>query len=116
MVYHEKENGVEIIGFTTDRISALNVDEIRPSIMRLFDLPYTRVVIDLGGVDLLDSTAFAMILHSMRVARSNYCTIRLCALTPRARELFELLQLHTALEIYPDRESCVESFRQSGPS
>lgn len=115
MVYSEKVDGVDIISFSTDRINALNVDEIRPSVLRMFDLPYSRVVIDLDGVDLLDSTAFAMILHSMRVARSNYCTIRLCGLTPRARELFELLQLHTALDIYPDRTSCIESFRRSSP-
>lgn len=115
MVQSEKVDGVDIISFSTDRINALNVDEIRPSILRMFDHPYSRVVIDLAGVDLLDSTAFAMILHSMRVARSNYCTIRLCGLTPRARELFELLQLHTALDIYPDRSSCIESFRRSSP-
>lgn len=115
MVHSEKVDGVDVISFTTDRINALNVDEIRPSILRLFDLPYTKVVLDLGGVDLLDSTAFAMLLHSLRVARSNYCTIRLCGLTPRAMELFELLQLHTALDIYPDRNSCVESFRRSSP-
>ncbi len=115
MVHSEKVNGVEVISFTTDRINALNVDGIRPAILRMFDLPYTKVVLDLGGVDLLDSTAFAMILHSLRVARSNYCTIRLCGLTPRARELFEMLQLHTALDIYPDRSSCVESFMRSSP-
>lgn len=115
MVHSEKVDGIEVLSFTTDRINALNVDDIRPDILRMFDLPYTKVVIDLGGVDLLDSTAFAMILHSMRVARSNYCTIRLCGLTPRARELFELLQLHTALEIYPDRSSCVDSFKRSSP-
>jgi len=103
MVHSEKVDGVEIISFTTDRINALNVDDIRPAILRMFDLPYTKVVLDLGGVDLL------------RVARSNYCTIRLCGLTPRARELFEMLQLHTALDIYPDRSSCVESFMRSSP-
>jgi len=116
MVHSESQNGVEIISFTTDRINALNVDIIRPVIIKLFDLPYTRVVIDLGGVDILDSTAFAMILHFLRVARSNYCTFRLCGLTPRARELFELLQLHRSLDIYPDRASCVESFSRGGPS
>ncbi len=115
MVQSERLDGVEIISFTTDRINALNVDAIRPAIIRLFDLPYTKVVIDLGGVNMLDSTAFAMILHFLRVARSNYCTFRLCGLTPRARELFELLQLDKSLDIYPDRASCVESFSHSSP-
>lgn len=116
MVQSETLDGVEIINFTTDRINALNVDIIRPEIIKLFETPYMKVVIDMEGVDILDSTAFAMFLHLLRVARSNYCTFRLCSLTPRARELFELLQLHQALDIYPDRASCQESFRRTGPS
>jgi anti-anti-sigma factor len=115
MVNSERLDGVEIISFNTDRINALNVDAIRPAIIKMFDVPYTRVVIDLDGINMLDSTAFAMILHFLRVSRSNYCTFRLCGLTPRARELFELLQLHKSLDIYPDRASCVESFSLSSP-
>jgi anti-anti-sigma factor len=116
MVQSEKLDGVDIISFTTDRINALNVDSIRPAIIRLFETPYSKVVIDMKGVNYLDSTAFAMFLHLLRVARSNYCTFRLCSLTPPAGELFELLQLHKSLDIYPDRESCTESFHRVGPS
>ncbi|NLE34186.1 MAG: STAS domain-containing protein [Bacteroidales bacterium] len=115
MVVTEKIEGVDIISFRNDRINALNVDVIRPVIMKLFETPYTRVIIDMGGVNYLDSTAFAMFLHLLRVARSNYCAYRLCSLTPGARELFDLLQLNQSLEIYPDRASCLESFRLNSP-
>lgn len=115
MVTNEKAVGVEIISFSTDRINALNVDVIRPVIMKLFETPYTKVVIDMGGVNYLDSTAFAMFLYLLRVARSNYCTYRLCSLTPGANELFELLQLHQSLDIYPDRNTCLESYRLNSP-
>jgi anti-sigma B factor antagonist len=116
MVFSERFNGVEIISFDIDRINANNVGSIKPVIIKLFDIPYTRLVIDLAGVNYLDSTAFAMFLHLLRVARSNYCTFRICGLTPRASELFEMLQLDKALDIYTDRETCLESFRRSGPS
>ncbi|MDF1559393.1 MAG: STAS domain-containing protein [Bacteroidales bacterium] len=115
MVISEKIDGIEVISFKTDRINALNVDTIRPGIIKLFETPYTNVVIDLDGVNYLDSTAFAMILHLLRVSHSNYCSIRLCGLSESARELFELLQLHKALDIHTDRESCLESYRK-GPS
>lgn len=115
MVSSEKIDGIEVISFNTDKINALNVESIKPHILKLFDIPYTRAVIDLEGVNYLDSTGFAMFLHLLRVSRSNYCTFRLCSLTPRARELFELLHLHTALEIYPDRQSCLGSYLRNGP-
>jgi anti-anti-sigma factor len=115
IVSSEKTNGIDIVSFSVDRIDALNVDGIRPSIARLFDVPYTSVVIDMNGVNYLDSTAFAMFLHLLRVARNNYCTYKLCCLSQHVRELFELLQLDKSLDILPDREACLESFRRSGP-
>ncbi len=115
MTETERIDGIDIISFRTDRINALNVDVIRPVIMKLFDTPYTKVVIDMEGVNYLDSTAFAMFLYLLRVARSNYCSYRICSLTPGAGELFELLQLHQSLDIYPDRASCLESFRNNSP-
>lgn len=115
MVVTDRTDGIEILSFRTDRINALNVDVIRPVILKLFETPYTKVVIDMEGVSYLDSTAFAMFLYLLRVARSNYCTYRLCSLTPGARELFEMLQLHHSLDIYPDRETCLESYRQNSP-
>ncbi|MCU0459272.1 MAG: STAS domain-containing protein [Bacteroidales bacterium] len=115
MTETERKDGIDIISFKTDRINALNVDVIRPVIMKLFETPYTKVVIDMEGVNYLDSTAFAMFLYLLRVARSNYCTYRICSLTQGAGELFELLQLHQSLDIYPDRESCLESFRNNSP-
>lgn len=114
MVRYEKTNGIDIVSFDVERIDAMNVDSIRPAIARLFDVPYTNVVIDMQGVSYLDSTAFAMFLHLLRVARSNYCTYKLCSLSQHVMELFELLRLDKSLDIYPDREACLESFRGSG--
>jgi len=115
MVVTDSTDGIEILSFRTDRINALNVDVIRPVILNLFQTPYTKVVIDMAGVNYLDSTGFAMFLHLLRVARSNYCTYRLCSLTPGVLELFEMLRLHHSLDIYPDRETCLESYRQNSP-
>ena len=111
MVTTEKVEGVDIISFRTDGINALNVERVRPVIIKLFETPYTKVIIDMEGVNYLDSTAFAMFLYLLRVARSNYCTYRLCSLSPGAGQLFELLQLHQSLDIFPDRLSCLDSYR-----
>jgi anti-anti-sigma factor len=116
MITSERIDGVEVIGFSTDRLNALNVDTVRPSIEKLFETPYTRVMIDLTGVEYLDSTAFAMFLYLLRAATSNYCTIKLCGLAPHPMELFELLQLHKSFDIYPDRASCLSSYSRTSPT
>lgn len=116
MVFLEKQEGIDIVRFKDDRINALNVENIRPVIMSLFEIPHSRAVIDLSGVNQLDSTGFAMFLHMLRVARTNYCTFRLCSLTPAAQNLFTLLQLDKAFDIYSDFDSCMQSFVRGGPA
>ncbi|HUW91702.1 MAG TPA: STAS domain-containing protein [Bacteroidales bacterium] len=116
MVFLEKNEGIDIVRFGNDRINALNVDTIRPAIMRLFDIPHSRAVIDLSGVNYLDSTGFAMFLHMLRVARANYCTFRFCSLTPAAQNLFDTLQLNKVFDIYSDFDSCLQSFVRGGPA
>lgn len=114
MVMSEREGGIEVVSFSVDRINALNVDEIRPAVQKMFDIPYTRVVIDMNGVQYLDSTGFAMLLHLHRSARSNYCSFKLCNMSAQTLKMFQLLQLDQALEVYPDRRSCIESFLRPG--
>lgn len=116
MVLFEKTEGIDIVRFNSDRINALNVDTIRSAIMKLFETPHSRAVIDLSGVNYLDSTGFAMFLHMMRVARTNYCSFRLCGLSPAARNLFETLQLDKAFDIYSDFDSCLNSYVRGGPA
>jgi anti-sigma B factor antagonist len=115
MIEFGRIEGIEVVSFKIDHINALNVEKISPAIQKIFEIPYSKVIIDLGGVNYLDSTGFAMFLHLLRVARSNYCTFRLCCLTPHAMELFTMLQLDKALDIFPDRESCIVSYQQSDP-
>ena len=44
MVVTDSTDGIEILSFRTDRINALNVDVIRPVILKLFETTTTRTV------------------------------------------------------------------------
>jgi len=115
MIILEEKEGIEIVRFNGDHINALNVGEIKDSLLRLFENHRTRVVIDLTGITYLDSSAFAMFLHLHRVARSNYCTFRFCGLSEPVKKLFVTLNLHTFFELCQDTESGMESIKRGGP-
>lgn len=116
MVSTETQDGIETVRFTTDRINALNSDEIRKSILRLFELPHAKIILDLTGVSYFDSTGFSMLLYLLRSARTNYCTIRLCSLSDPVMNLFTSLRLDTTFDIYPDQQACLSSYRRGGPA
>jgi anti-sigma B factor antagonist len=110
MVIIEKEDNIDVVRFNTDRINALNVDEVKSSIATIFETQHTKTIIDLSGVNYIDSTGFAMFLHLLRLARSNYCSFKLCGLTPAVMSLFIALQLNSTFEIFPDKDSCIKSY------
>jgi anti-sigma B factor antagonist len=111
MINIEKRDKIDIISFSVNKINALIIDDIRDGILKVFDNSNSRVVIDLSGVEYVDSSGFGCFLSAMKAARNNYSVLKFANPEPRVTELFELLHLHTVFQIYPDMDSCLRSFR-----
>lgn len=110
MINIEKRDKIEIISFTINRINALVSDEIREVILKVFNNSNSRVIIDLKGVEYVDSSGFGCFLSVMRAARNNYSTLKFVIPEPKVTELFQTLNLNTVFQIYNDMDSCVKSF------
>ncbi len=111
MVNFEKKNSIDIVTFTIDRINALIADEIKEKVARLFDNANAQVVIDLKGVQYIDSSGFGCFLSLFRRARDSYGVIKFAGPEPNVKTLFETLNLHTVFEIFPDVDSCLRSLK-----
>ncbi|MBW6501378.1 MAG: STAS domain-containing protein [Bacteroidales bacterium] len=111
MINIEKRNKIDVISFSVNKINATIIDEIREGVSKEFDTPNSKVVVDLGGVDYIDSSGFASFLSMNKAARNNYGTLKFVNLEPRVKELFQALHLHTVFEIFDDMEECIKSFR-----
>jgi anti-sigma B factor antagonist len=111
MINIEKRDKIDIVSFSVNKINALIIDDIREVILKVFDNSNSRVVIDLSGVEYVDSSGFGCFLSAMKAARNNYSVLKFVNPEPKVTELFELLHLHTVFQIYPDMDSCLRSFR-----
>ena len=110
MINIEKKDKIDIISFSVNKINALIVDEIREGILRVLDNSNSKVIIDLKGVEYVDSSGFGCFLSVMKAARNNYGVLKFANPEPRVNELFETLHLQTIFQIYPDIETCIRSF------
>ena len=111
MISIEKKDKIDIISFSVNKIDALIIDEFREGILKVFDNTSTKVIIDLKGVEYIDSSGFGFFLSIMRAARSNYGELKFANPEPRVFELFETLHLQTVFQIYSDIDACIMSFR-----
>src|SRR5450830_707001 len=100
MINIEKKDNIDIISFSVNKINALNIDEIREDILKVLDNSNSKVIIDLKGVEYIDSSGFGCFLSVMKAARNNYGVLKFANPEPRITELFETLHLHTVFQIY----------------
>jgi anti-anti-sigma factor len=111
MINIEKNDKIDIINFSVDKINALITEDIRNEISKLFENANSKVVIDLKGVQYIDSSGFGCFLSIMKVARSNYGSLKFACPEPAVMEVFKTLHLNTVFEIYDDRDECIRSMR-----
>ncbi len=110
MINIEKKDNIDIISFSVNKINALNIDKIREDILKVLDNSNSKVIIDLKGVEYIDSSGFGCFLSVMKAARNNYGVLKFANPEPRVNELFETLHLHTVFQIYSDIDTCLRSF------
>jgi anti-anti-sigma factor len=111
MINIAKKDKIDIISFSVNKINALIVDDIREEINKVFDNSNSRVIIDLTGVEYIDSSGFGCFLSVMKTARNNYGVLKFANPEPGIMDLFHKLYLHTVFQIYEDIDSCIRSFR-----
>jgi anti-anti-sigma factor len=110
MINIEKKDKIDIISFSVNKINSLIIDEIREGILKVFDNSNSKVIIDLKGVEYVDSSGFGCFLSVMKAAKNNYGVLKFANPEPGISELFETLHLHTVFQIYTDIDSCMRSF------
>ena len=111
MIKTEKINNVIVVSFNNiTRLNALVAEPVKEEIKSLFNKPNTKMILNLEGVQFIDSSGFGVFLSVMKVANNNYGAFKICNVGNEVMELFKLLQLHNVFEIYPTVEDCLKHF------
>lgn len=110
MINIEKRDKIDIVSFSVNKINALITDEIRDDITRIFDNSNSKVIIDLKGVEYIDSSGFGCFLSVMKAARNNYSVVKFSNPEPNIMVLIQTLHLHTIFQVFDDIDTCIKSF------
>lgn len=70
----------------------------------------SRLILDLEGVDYIDSAGLGEIVRAMKRAREAGGDLRLCSLREEVLRIIEITGLNKAIAVYPTREEAVASW------
>jgi anti-sigma B factor antagonist len=111
MLKSELKNGVEILSF--ENVSKLNIlvaQSLKEEISQYLNKEGKNIVLNLEGIEYIDSSGFGALLSILRNAKNKNSTFKICNVSEDVMELVKLLQLHNVFEIYDGVEECVASF------
>lgn len=111
MINIEKKDKIDVVSFSVDKLNANTIDKIKEEMGNLFDKSNAKVIINLRGIEYIDSSGFALFLTLHKAAKNNYGIIKFVNPEPRVTDIFRTLHLHTVFEIYNDMDTCIKSFR-----
>ena len=105
------EDIIEVKFENLEKLNILVTDPIKAGLQKLFERPNAKVLINMGGINFLDSSGFATFLTISKTASLNNGQIIFCNIDNPALDLFKVLQLHTVFNIIIDREEALKSFK-----
>ncbi len=89
---------VAVIGLS-GRFDAHEVPRVRQALTQAADRSKGHVVVDLGGVNFIDSSGLACLVQGMKYCREHGADQVLCNLQQPVRIIFELTRLDRAFKI-----------------
>ena len=111
MLKTKNQNGVIIIQFeNTNRFNALIAEPVKEELKSHFHKAHTKMVLNLEGIEFIDSTGFGVFLSVMKTANNNQGYFKIANISEDVMELFKLLQLHNVFELYNTVDDAVKSY------
>ena len=107
----ETEKGGVVVFSLRGRLDAYASQSVREKLIAAAEGEQASLVVDLARVTFIDPGGLGALVAGMMRARQSGGDLRLAALQPSVRIIFELTRLDQAFEILDDSESAVASFR-----
>ena len=92
------------------RLGAKSVQLLKENVNSLLENKTVFIVIDLGGVDFIDSSGLGSLVSCLRKANNLKGDIRLTSLQEKIQDLVKLTRLHKVFQIFDDCETGVKSY------
>jgi anti-sigma B factor antagonist len=93
------------------RFTLIEGEAVHDLLKDLFEEGRRRVLLNFHDVSYLDSSGVGQLVRGLYTARRNGAELRAVDLSPRAREILRMTNLHTVFTDFPDEQAAVSSFR-----
>lgn len=107
---HSAANGSVSVLRLSGRFDAYEEPKVSAWLNRNTDHAPAQIVIDLSGVNFIDSSALATLVQGMKHCRERDGDLHLCTLQQPVRIIFELTRLDKAFDMFSSEAEAIAAF------
>ena len=97
-------------------IETTNASGLEETLARIVDERCYRIVVDLGSVTYISSAGWGIFISEIKRIRRNGGDIKLAAMSPEVREVFDLLEFGNILKPYESASDALRDFSSTSNS
>lgn len=83
---------------------------LRKTLRGLLDEDRTRILLNLGDVDYIDSSGIGELVSGFTAVKGRGGELKLVNLTKKVKDLLQLTRLYTVFEVFSDEREALQSF------
>jgi len=105
------ENKIALLTFKGDLLGEPDTTKIREKIRSLLDDQVKHVIIDLGGVNYMNSSGIGTLIAALTTMRNGGGDLRLANVGGKVQNLFVVTQLVKVFDTYDTVDSAMASYK-----
>ena len=95
------------------RLTSFEGDAFRDAILRLLQQGHRNIVLNLTGLDYLDSSGIGELVRNYLAVVKKGGAMKVVGLAPKVEEILKITQLYQVFPEFPDEASALESFPET---
>jgi anti-sigma B factor antagonist len=109
-----REAGAVVLMDVSGRLTSLETEALRDSISRLLKEGRKDIVLNLGGLQYLDSSGVGELARAYVTVVKQSGQMKVIGLSSRIEEVLKITQLYQVFPEFPDEEAALKSFPEGG--
>lgn len=105
-------DGVTIVGIT-GRLDQVLTPQLENSLLTLLNEGHHQIIVDMGGVDYINSSGLRVLVTAWRSARQQNGNLVLCGLNQRVGNIFAMVGFDKVFKIYATCEQAQATLHPS---
>jgi anti-sigma B factor antagonist len=112
-IRQEDKQNISILYFSGKIVGAPDVNSIKESFSNLIAGGKTDVIVDLGGLDLINSSGLGSLIGNMNVLKQSGGRLKFSNVSENVLQVLKITRLDTVFDIYDSLDEAIDSLQKS---